>query len=283
MDLGYLGKGFPVLHEVRNKTLMLSVGNAFLCEEVFLKKTGDAMESQIDNLKQEIHELKQKFPGKFLSDTDTDSILESLRDHARKLQMPNKGLIDKCTVGVLGRELEETVDALTSAVRGIKRRVEGETPAYTAKDSVLGVIDKAKTPVSLATKAVSVAIKAALILILISMGPLAYLVVSMDREATLVKEIAESEAIIQSRKEVVLSAERERDALWKRIEATRADDAPRETKLEIMEMNLKVHSLDQSRDRAETEISAQEESLRLKRQKLQEVREKPFLDRLFRR
>lgn len=283
MDLGYLGKGFPVLHEVRNKTLMLSVGNAFLCEEVFLKKTGDAMESQIDNLRQEIHELKQKFPGKFLSDTDTDSILESLRAHARKLQMPNKGLIDKCTVGVLGRELEETVDALTSAVRGIKRRVEGETPAYTAKDSVLGVIDKAKTPVSLATKAVSVAIKTALLLILISMGPLAYLVVSMDREATLVKEIAESEAIIQSRKEVVLSAERERDALWKRIEATRADDAPRETKLEIMEMNLKVHSLDQSRDRAETEISAQEESLRLKRQKLQEVREKPFLDRLFRR
>lgn len=282
-NLGYLGHGFPALHEVRKNALMLSLGNAFLCEEVFLKKTGTALQGQIENLRKEIQELKQKFPGIFLSDTDTDSILETLLDQAQKLQKPNKGLIDKCTIGVLGRELEETVDALTGAVRSIKRRVEGETPTYTAKDSVLGVIDKAKTPVSMVTKAISVAIKTALVLVLLALGPLVYLAVSMDREAALLKEIAQSEVFIENRREMVASAERERQALWQEIEAARSDDAPREKKLEMMEMNVKLHSLDQSRNRAEAEISAQEEIIRLKKQRLQVVREKPFLDRFLRR
>ena len=282
-DLGYLGEGFPALHDIRDKTLLLSLGNAFLCEEVFLKKTGVAIESQLDNLRQEIVELKMRFPGKFTTEIDTDGILEDLQAHSQRLQNPNKGLVDKCTIGALGRALEETLDALTAAVRTIKRRVEGETPAYTAKDSVLGVIDKAKTPASMVTRLLSMTVKAVLVLLLLSLGPLTYLLLSMDRESALLKEIAESEAAIQTRTEAVLSMDRESDAIRQQMEAMRGDDAPRETKLQIMEMNVKVHSLDQSRNRAEAEISAHQEKIREKKARLQEVREKPFLDRLLRR
>jgi hypothetical protein len=59
LNLGYLGKGFPALHDIRDKILVLSLGNAFLCEEVFLKKTGIAIESQLDNLRQEIIDRTQ--------------------------------------------------------------------------------------------------------------------------------------------------------------------------------------------------------------------------------
>ena len=282
-DLGYLGEGFPALHGIRDKTLLLSLGNAFLCEEGFLKKTGVAIESQLDNLRQEIVALKMRFPGKFATEIDTDGILEDLEAHSRRLQNPNKGLIDKCTIGALGRALEETLDALTAAVRTIKRRVEGETPAYTAKDSVLGVIDKAKTPASMVTRLVSMTVKAVLVLLLLSLGPLTYLLLSMDRESALLKEIAQSEAAIQTRTEAVLLMEKESEAIRQRMEAMKGDDAPRETKLQIMEMNVEVHSLDQSRNRAEAEISAHQEKIREKQERLQAVREKPFLARLLRR
>ena len=283
VNLAYLGKEFPALHEIRDRTLMLSLGNAFLCEEVFLKKAGSAIESRLENLRQEIQTLKMRFPGKFSTEIDTDSFIEAMHAHAQRLQNPNKGLTDKCTVGALGRELEETLEALTVAVRKIKRKVEGETPSYTAKDSVLGVLGKAKTPASMATRLISVAVKTVVVLLLLSLGPLAYLVVTMDREGALLKEIRESEAYIENRKGVILSAQQEREDLSQKIQALQGDDVPRETKLEIMEMNVKIHSLDQSTHRAEAEIAEQEGRIKDRKKRVQEVREKTFLDRLLRR
>lgn len=283
VNLAFLGKEFPVLHEIRDRSLILSLGNAFLCEEVFLKKAGNAIESQLENLRKEIQALKSRFPGKFSTEIETDSFIEDIHAHAQRLQNPNRGLTDKCTTGALGRELEETLDGLTFAVRQIKRRVEGETPAYTAKDSVLGVIGKAKTPVSLATRLVSMAVKTVFILLLLCLGPLAYLAVTMDREGALLKEIRESEAYIQTRRDLIASALEEREAVFQKIQSMQADDLPRETKLEIMEMNVKVHSLDQARHKAEAEIADHESRIKDRKQRIQEVREKPFLDRLLRR
>jgi hypothetical protein len=283
LNLDYLGKGFPALHDIRDNILLLSLGNAFLCEADFLRKTGNAVESQLDNLGQEILELKKRFPGKFTADIDTGSIIEDMRVHSQRLQNPDKEIIDKCTAGALGSVMEETLDSLTAALRTIKRKVEGETPAYTAKDSVLGVIDKARTPASMVTRLISTALKAAFIIILLSLGPLAYLALTMDREGALLQEIAESEAHILSQREVVGSIERQREALLQSIEAIKNEDSDREAKLELMEMNLKLYTLEQNRHRAETDISGHEETIESKTQKIREIREKPFLDRLLRK
>jgi hypothetical protein len=283
LNLGYLGKGFPALHDVRDNILLLSLGNDLLCEDVFLDKTGRAIESQLDHVRQEIFELKARFPGKFATEIDTDSMIKDLHAHSQRLQNPEKAIIDECTMGTLGRAMEETLDDLTTAVRTIKRRVEGETPPYTAKDSILGVLDKAKTPAAMVKRLVSFALKTVLVLMLVSLGPLTYLILTMDREGALLGEIAESEAIIQSRKEAVVSMERETEALQQKMEGMKADDIPRGTKFEIMETNVKLHSLDQNRHRAEAEISVHEERVRINKQKLREIEEKPFLDRLLRR
>jgi hypothetical protein len=279
----FLGKEFSALHDIRDRTLVLSLGNAFLCEEVFLKKAGSAIESRLEDLKQEIQSLKMKFPGKLIDEFTPDSMVEDLHAHAQRLQNPNKGLTDKCTIGVLGRELEETLDVLTAAVRKIKKRVEGETPAYTAKDSVLGVLDKAKTPASMATRFISRAVKTVFVLLLLSLGPLTYLGLTMDREGALLKEIEESDAFIRTQREVIASSEREKEVLSQKIQSMQADDAPREMKLEIMEMNVKIHSLDQAINGAEVEIAEHDSRIKDRKQRVQEIRGKSFLDRFFRR
>jgi hypothetical protein len=282
-NLAYLGKGFPVLHEIRDKTLMLSLGNAFLCEEVFLKRIGASIDSQVEKLQEEILSLKMKFPGKFATEIDTDSFIKDLRSHTERLQNPNKGIIDKCTVGDLGLRMEETLNALTTAIRTIKRKVEGEPPSYTAKDSVMGVLEKAKTPASMVSRLVSLGIKTVLILVLLSLGPLIYLALSLDRTAVLEKDIAESESYIQARREIILSSEREREAVHKKIEDMKAEDAPREVRVELMELNVKLHSLDEKRNRAEAEIADYNEKIKDMKRRLEQVRNKPFVDRLLRR
>jgi hypothetical protein len=278
-----LGKEFSALHEIRDRTLMLSLANAYLCEEAFLKKAGSAIESKLENLKQEIQSLKMRFPGKLIEEFNTDSMVEDLHAHAQRLQNPNKGLTDKCTIGTLGRELEETLGVLTAAVKKIKKRVEGETPAYTAKDSVLGVLGKAKTPASMAARLISLAVKTVFVLLLLSLGPLTYLGLTMDREGALLNEIEQSDAFIRIQREIIASSEREKEFLSQKIQSMQADDAPREIKLEIMEMNVKLHSLDQAIHGIEAEIAEHESRIKDRKQRVQEIREKSFLDRFLRR
>jgi hypothetical protein len=67
-------------------------------------------------------ELKTRFPGKFTADIDTDSIIEAMLGHSQLLQNPDEEIINKCTIGALGSAMEETLDALTAALRTIKRK-----------------------------------------------------------------------------------------------------------------------------------------------------------------
>jgi hypothetical protein len=237
----------------------------------------------LQKLREEIKALKARFPGKLDPDIDTDSIIEALHAHAQRLKNPNGGLKEKCATGVLGRELEEAVNSLTGSVKKIKKRVEGETPAYTAKDSVIGVLGKAKSPASAAGRSISIVVKTICFLLILSLGPFTYLLVSMDRKGALLKEIKKSEAEILTKKELISSKERERASLSQKIQSMQSDNVPREIKIEIMDMNVKIHSLDQVIHRAEAEISDHEDNIRDAKSRIKDIRERSFLERLLRR
>ena len=270
---------FDSLHEIRDKAILLSLGKAFLCEEVFLKKIGQSIDESIENLKEDILSLKTRFVGKFVEDVDTDSILENLHSQATFLQAPDRKVTDKCTVGTLGAELEETVRGLTQAIKVIKSKVEGEVEEYTRKEAV---VKGAKTAGSLVSSLVSLVVKMVVLLFLLALGPAIYLGVTMDREGSLQKQIAESKAYIQSQREQIGSLTKQRDELAVRIESSQGDNLSREQKLEVMDLNVTVHTLDQQVHKSEAEITEHERLIKLNQQKLQEIKSKTFLQRYLR-
>ena len=270
---------FAALHEIRDKAILLSLGKAFLCEEVFLVKIGHAIDESLEHLREDILSLKMRFVGKFVEDVDTDSILDDLHSQAGFLQAPDRRVTDKCTVGTLGAELEETVGVLTQAIRTIKGKVEGEVEEYTKKEAV---VKGAKTAGSLASSVVSLVIKLVVLLFLLALGPAIYLGVTMDREGSLQNQIAESKATIQSQRAQIESLRKERDELSGRIESSQGDNLSRQQKLEIMDLNVKVHALDQRVHKAEAEITEHERLVKLSQQKIEEMKAKPFLQRFLR-
>jgi len=270
---------FAALHDIRDKAILLSLGKAFLCEEVFLIKIGHAIDESLEHLREDILSLKMRFVGKFVEDVDTDSILDELHSQATFLQNPDRRVTDKCTVGTLGAELEETVGVLTQAIRTIKGKVEGEVEEYTKKEAV---VKGAKTAGSLVSSVVSLVIKLVVVLFLLALGPAIYLGVTMDREGSLQNQIAESKAYIQSQRAQIESLRKERDALSGRIESSQGDNLSRQQKLEIMDLNVKVHGLDQRVHKAEAEITEHERVIKLSQQKIQEIKAKPFLQRFLR-
>ncbi len=270
---------FGALHEIRDKAILLSLGKAFLCEEVFLMKIGHSIDESLEHLREDILSLKMRFVGKFVEDVDTDSILDELHSQAEFLQTPTRRVTDKCTVGTLGAELEGTVGVLTQAIKTIKGKVEGEVEEYTKKEAV---VKGAKTAGGLVSSLVSLVIKIVILLFLLALGPAIYLGVTMEREGSLQKQIAESKAFIQSQKGQIASLRKERDELADRIEASQGDNLSRQQKLDIMDLNVKAHGLDQRIHKAEAEITEQERVIRLSQQKIEEIKSKTFLQRYLR-
>jgi hypothetical protein len=271
---------FAALHEIRDKAILLSLGRAFLCEEVFLRKVGHSIDESLENLREDILSLKMRFIGKFVEDVDTDNILDELHSQAAVLQTPDRRVTDKCTAGALGAELEETVQALTEAIRTIRGKVEGEVEEYTAKEAV---VKGAKTAGSFVSSLVSLVVKLVVLLFLLALGPAIYLGVTMDREGSLQNQITESKAYIQSQKTEIASLRKERDQLAARIKSSEGDDLTREQKLDIMEFNVKAHGLDERIHRAEADITEQERIIKLNQQKIERIKGKTFLQRYLRR
>jgi chromosome segregation ATPase len=104
----------------------------------------------------------------------------------------------------------------------------------------------------------------------------------MEREGPLQKQIAESKATIQSQRTQIASLRKERDGLAGKIESSQGDNLSRQQKLELMDLNVKVHGLDQRVHKAEAEITEQERMIKVNQQKIEEVKRKPFLQRFLR-
>jgi len=270
---------FAALHDIRDKAILLSLGRAFLCNEAFLMKTGHSMDESIEHLKEDIQSLKMRFVGKFVEDVNTDGILEQLHSHAQLLQRPDKRVMDECTVGKLGADLEQTLQTLTEAIKIIKGKVEGEVEDYTKKDAV---VKGAKTAGSLFSSVVSLVIKLIMLLVVLALGPAIYLGVTMDREGSLQKQVVESKGYIQSQKTQIALLRKEREELSGRIESSKGDNLSRQQKLEIIDLNVKVHGLEQKVQKAEVEIAEHERIIKAAQQKIEEIKSKTFLQRFLR-
>ena len=279
------GSELSALHDIRDIALMLSVGNVYLCEEPFLKKIGHAVDRVLEDLHGEILSLKKKFPGQFAQDIDTDAILEDLHAKAERLQNADAAINTKCGGGQLGKELEEMVSTLTAAVKEVTFKIEGKLPGSARRYSLLSLFNPFKALGRLVSTFSSLVVKLVLFIIILAIGPFAYLFISMENEGTIQKAIDQSEAYIQKERQNIVSLEEERAPIAKQIEALRLreDKLNRQEKIDIMELSVKVHALDQKRQAIEVEIASHEHKIAKNLEKIEEVKKKSFLQRLLRR
>ena len=271
---------FNALREIRDRAYLLSLGNVYLCEDVFLRKIGNEIDPLLDRFVEDTLTIKRKFPGQLAGDVGIDAAVENLRSISKELKNPDPGLGDKCTAGELGRELEKAVGALNLALRALIAKVEGDLPEYSTKDAVLDALSAAKTPAKVVSSTMALMLKGVVLVLVLALGPLAYLVLSMDTEAKLRKEISGSEARISSIEERIESLERERAGVIKEIEALKADNPAREERISAIELNMRVHGLDDKLSQAEVELTNLEELRDGKLARIERIKNKSFLQRL---
>jgi hypothetical protein len=272
------------LQEIRDRAYLLSLGNAYLCEDVFVRKIGTEIVSMVKALSEDIIAIKKRFPGKFTDDVDTEALLKELHARAGALQNPDSAMNDKCAAGELGRELEQTVQDLARAIKRITAKVEGSLPEYTKKDAVIAVLGKAKAPASIAASSfVRLIFKVVAFLLILATGPFVYLLVTMEREPALLGDVRKNEALIRSQREIIASLEKEKSVINRQIEELRRKEEDRQDKIAIMDLNVRVHGLDDKQSKSEVEIANLEEKIKEDKAKVEEIQKKPFIQRLLRR
>ena len=271
------------IHGIRDMALMLSIGNAYLCDAVFLKKIGLTIDTHLKELKSDISSLKKQYPGKFEKEVEADQVLEGIQMTAQHLQEPDKDITRKCSAGELGRELEASVDVLVETVNAIRIQVEGELEGYTKKEAILAQVVRVKSVGHLIAVLVTLAFKVIGVLVLVGAMVFSYLYFTMESEEALLKELDQSKSQVESQMKLIARLEGERTEVAGKLDSIPGGELDREGKVEVINLTMQVHKLDERVHSAEVQIDLHKRKIKDMEKRIAELKDKTFLQRLLRK
>lgn len=276
-------ESFRSIHGIRDAALMLSIGNAYLCDAVFLKKIGLTIDTHLRELKSDISSLKKQYPGKFVKEVEADQVLEGIQNTAQRLQEPDKDITKKCSAGELGRELETSVDALVDTVDAIRMKVEGDLEGYTKTEAILTQVGRVKSLGRLILVLFSLAFKIIGVLILVGAMVFSFLYFTMESEEVLLKELDQSKSHVEAQMKLIARLEGERTEIAGKLDSIPGGELNREEKVEVISLNMQVHKLDERVHNAEVQIDIHKRKIKDMKKRVTKMREKTFLQRLLRK
>lgn len=270
------------LNEIRDCILLIEVGNIYLCEDIFLKKFGATIDSNLHNIEEGITSLKDQFPGKFADEVDTNKIVEKLRKNALQLQKPVENFSEKCARGEFGKELESNFKALTSAINKIKSQTGTKIQEYKKGDSVRSSIEQLKDTGSYFLSYLQSFFKVFALIVIALVVAFCVLYFTMESESDLSGKIAAAEAQIRSYKQITSDKELEKLNISDQIKAKEKRDMTRLEKLEIMDLEALIHQVDQDIKEIEVEIKLQEDEITSNKEEIEKIKKIPLIKRLLR-
>ena len=268
--------------ELRDNALLLLLANQYLCEELYITKISQSIDENVQKLNKGTVSLKNEYPGKFVSDINTDGIINTIIDKAQLMQKPGKTVQEKCVMGELGRELEEDLRSITDAITRIQRKVEGRDVSYTTKDSMSGLFSGITAIGTLVQKIISLSLKVILVAFLLACFGFGYLYFTMEKISDVRKEMTTVEAIVFSQKSVLSELETKSAELIVRKKVLEKKNLDLKERIEFMDLDVEIHKLNEEKQQVEAELEAQEARFLHYKEKIEAMERKPFLDRLLR-
>ena len=272
------------LNELKDTAAMLTMAGEYLCEEVSLKKIGSIIEKNREVLQNHVEDLRRQFVGRKDREDEppVNDDLEQISHMASLLQKADSHTKQKFVAGEYGDELGAKIISLTQGINALKEKSEvEEVITYTKTESALGMFDRMKFITGAIAALLKFTFKIAALLILICLILFLYLFFTMEKEEGLSMKIRQDTAFLSSREADLYRIGEEIRAIQaeiKRIKKVR--DRSSQLKIGLMDLNLKVYKLTEEREKAEQEISNRERDRAVSRIKLEEIKQKTFMERL---
>jgi len=271
------------LNEIKDNAIMLSIAGKYLCKSPFLKKAGFNIAQNVAVLENHIEDLKKQFVGKPDEETRLKDHLEGIADISDLLKKADNGIKRKCIEGALGRDLSEKVISLANATNALREKIQGRSVSYTWIDSLLRIASRLKFIMRAIAALYKFCLKILGLFIIICLMAFSYLFFTMEKEKDVLTKIAASKAHIRSSQDLSLRISEDLTKIRKRIDLFRGKDLTRRDQMELVYLNLKAYNLVEDQEKKEAAINIQEEILGENEKKLEEMRQKSFLEKLLRR
>jgi hypothetical protein len=269
--------------EIKDRAVLLTMANEYVCEEPLLKKIGFGIEKSLEALKAHVENLEGQLVGKPSEDLNLEAELQDLARIAGTLQSPERGITDKCVTGELGQEVGKRLSSLASGIKALEIKAGGAPVSYSASDSMMRVLQPAKSLFQGLLHPSSIIFKIFVGLILVCVAGFLGLFLTMESEEGIQREIEKHQIQIQSLESRLPPMEAEIESLKRDIEAASEGELSIDQRTELMDMNMKVFEMAEKLERLQVELNAEQSKLAENQGKLDTIREKSFFERLLRR
>jgi hypothetical protein len=104
----------------------------------------------------------------------------------------------------------------------------------------------------------------------------------MESEEKLLEGISRSQTYIQTQQEILATLDYQKEQISEKIDAMSRKELNRQEKVEVLDLYVNIHELDEKRSKLQVEIQLQEQKIEEKQERIEEIRGKSFVERLLR-
>ena len=271
------------IKDIHNIGIMLSGASEYVCEEGVLKRFSRYLQAYHKRLESDITSLKKEYPGKFPETPELDSSLSKITDISAALEHEKKAVETKCRAGSFGHELNTQVAELKSGVQEVWETVSGKVSGYSITDRLAGprgTVTSALYNLSPFAPVPRKIILAALTIAAIAFG---YLFFTMESEDALVQGIKDDLAHLETERQALAGKQKEHKDIQAQIKVLDKIDLNRKDKIKLLSLTVEEGKLRESIEKTTVAVEKWERELKDKNMKLEELRKKPFLQKLLKR
>ena len=271
------------IKDIHNIGIMLSGASEYVCEEGVLKRFSRYLQAYHKRLESDITSLKKEYPGKFPETPELDNSLSRITDISATLEQEKKAVETKCRAGNFGHELNTRVAELKSGVRDVWETVTGKVSGYSITDRLSGGGETVTTALYNISPFGPIPRKIIIAVLAIAAVVFGYLFFSMESEDALVQGIKDDLAHLETERQALTVKQREYEDIQAQIKVLDKVDLNRKDKIKLLSLTVEEGKLRESIEKITVAVEKWERELRDKNMKLEELRKKPFLQKLLKR
>jgi len=271
------------IRAIQDIAVMLTGASEYVCEERMLKRYSSEIETNLDNLERYLSRLKGSFPGKFPESLRPDSSLSRIREIASSMKGDDAKLEARCRAGELGNELSQGLKELKAILSDIWDTLGGKVVSkYTFADRIAEHGGRFKSLFSGFSPLISTTGKLILAVILILILSFVYLFVTMESEDALVTSINVDITSIQTEKGALAKLRKEYEEATRNINALKKKKLSRDAKIQLLNLSTESKKIKERIDKSVLSMEKKEGQLADKKNRLEELRRKSFIQKLLR-
>ena len=271
------------IKDIHNIGIMLSGASEYVCEKEVLERFSRYLQAYHKRLESDITSLKKEYPGKFPETPELDNSLSRITDIVAALEQDKKAIETKCRGGSFGHELNTQVAELKSGVRDIWETVAGKVSGYSITDRLSGGGETVTSALYNISPFGPIPRKIIIAVLVIAAVVFGYLFFTMESEDELVKGIKSDLAHLETERQALTVKQREYEDIQAQIKVLDKVDLNRKDKIKLLSLTVEEGKLRESIEKTTVAVDKWERELKDKNKKLEELRKKPFLQKLLKR